>query len=59
AFERRMDAAAGVKESAERDALRTSALALYRGDLLPDEESVPWVIPLRERLRSRSHSRLN
>jgi DNA-binding SARP family transcriptional activator len=57
AFERRLEASAAAKGAGERDALWTSALALYRGDLLPDEESAPWVIPIRERLRVRSHGR--
>lgn len=57
AFERRLEAAVSAKDAVEREKLWASVHALYRGDLLPDEESAPWVIPLRERLRARSHGR--
>jgi DNA-binding SARP family transcriptional activator len=53
ALERQLEAASAAKGTTEHDALQAAALALYRGELLPDEESVPWIISIRERLRAR------
>jgi DNA-binding SARP family transcriptional activator len=57
AFERQLEAATGAKGAAEREALQGSALALYRGELLPDDDSASWLIPIRDRLRVRSGGR--
>ena len=51
AFERAMDIYVPTKKS-EADHLE-SRLALYRGDFLPQEDGVPWVVPVRERLRTK------
>ena len=53
AFERRLDAAAMAQDVGQRDALLKSADALYRGELLPDEDSPAWLIPMRKRLHAR------
>ena len=53
ALERQLEAAGAAKGTTEHDVLQAAALALYRGELLPDEESVPWIISIRERLRAR------
>jgi hypothetical protein len=57
AFERRLEVASAAKGGAEHGALKAAALALYRGDLLPEEETAPWVIPIRDRLRARASDR--
>jgi LuxR family maltose regulon positive regulatory protein len=56
AFERRLEGAASATGKAERDRLVAGALALYQGDLLPDEDSAPWAIQARDRLRARSRA---
>jgi DNA-binding SARP family transcriptional activator len=48
AFER--EAALALDDDAQPGAAR-SALALYRGELLPDERNEAWAIPARERVR--------
>lgn len=45
-------------EAAARAGLRTKALALYRGDLLPEDRFEPWAEDPRERLRTRFHKLL-
>jgi DNA-binding SARP family transcriptional activator len=51
AFERAMDTA-GRPDATQADRLE-STLALYSGDFLPQEDGVPWVVPVRERLRTK------
>ncbi len=36
----------------------TARLELYKGEFLPEEEGVPWPVPMRERLRARFIQRL-
>lgn len=52
AFERLASAANGDKGPMNIGAA-TRALALYRGPFLHNEEEAPWLLPARERLRSR------
>jgi hypothetical protein len=62
AFEQRLSRAASAAGEAERDRLIAGALALYGGEFLPGEDSEPWTIPVRDRLRAQaehaSHSRM-
>ena len=52
AFERLADRANGAHDDLDPEAA-ARALALYRGPLLAKEDEAPWLIPARERLRSR------
>ena len=52
AFERLASRANGEYSAIEVDAAER-ALALYAGPFLHNEEDAPWLLPARERLRSR------
>jgi ATP/maltotriose-dependent transcriptional regulator MalT/DNA-binding SARP family transcriptional activator len=52
AFERLANEANGDRAPLNLDAA-TRALALYRGQFLHNEDDAPWLLPARERLRSR------
>ena len=52
AFEHRVERAVLSTGNPERGRLMAEAAALYRGDLLPDDDSAPWAIQVRERLRA-------
>jgi len=53
----RIDAASpggeGCPEKARAVTVASKAIALYRGPFLPGEASLPWVVGMRERLRSK------
>ncbi len=51
-FERMMVRAGHVPDLGQRVSLLESAVALYRGDLLPEDANEPWTVVERERLRS-------
>lgn len=53
AFEELLDRAAAARSADERERLTAEALALYRGDLVVDEDRERWAIAARERLRQR------
>ena len=57
AFESRLGRAASATGNPERGKLMAEAAALYRGDLLPDDDSAPWVIQVRERLLGQFRTR--
>ena len=52
-FERLLDQSAMAANDADRHRLAREALAAYRGDFLAGEDAQSWIIPVRERLRSR------
>ena len=53
AFDALLDRAVATRDAGERDRLTASAIALYRGDLVIDEDRERWALAARERLCKR------